>query len=304
MTIEEVVVRMKEKSYLMEMGRGKLSKYFKCSKEDISEAKRIVRRVSIKKPRILVLDIETAPIKAYVWRLWKQDISTGAILSDYFMIGWAAKWLSEDNMMSQCLSSKEILMEDDCRIVETLWHLLNQADIVIAHNGERFDIPRIRSRFLVHGLPPTTHYSQIDTLKVAKKEFGFSSNKLDYLAQMLGIDGKIVTGLDLWVRCMQGDEVALKQMELYNRHDVEILEDVYMRLRPYIKSHPNLNLYNEDLEASCPSCGGKDLAYGGYYYTQTGKYQAYACRDCGAISRKRKTILPKEKELLISIPGR
>jgi DNA polymerase elongation subunit (family B) len=304
MSVEDIVKRMEEKSYLTNMGRGKLSKYFKCSKEDISEAKRIVRKGTIKTPRILVFDIETAPIKAWVWRLWKQDISTGAIISDFFMIGWAAKWLSEDGIMSQCLTSKEILVEDDRRIVETLWHLLSQADIVIAHNGERFDIPRVRSRFLVHGLPPTTHYTQIDTLKVAKKEFGFSSNKLDYLAQMLGIEGKMPTGLDLWIRCMGGDEIALKQMELYNRNDVIVLEAVYMRLRPYIKSHPNLNLYNEDMEASCPSCGGKHLVPGGYYYTQTGKYQAYACKDCGAISRKRKTILPKEKELLISIPGR
>jgi hypothetical protein len=253
----------------------------------------------------LFLDIETAPLRSYTWRLWKQDIPTAAIISDWFCISWSGKWANSDSVYSQVLTREEVLMEDDNRIISTLWMLLGQADVVCTHNGERFDIPRIRSRFLVNGLPPTRPYLQIDTLKVVKKEFGFSSNKLDYIAQVLGIPGKIPTGLDLWIRCMNGDEVALKQLEEYNRNDVIVLENVYLKLRPFIKTHANFNLWSDSNEPVCPHCGSKNIiAETGGYYTQTAQYNLHKCLDCGAISRERKTVIPREKTILVSIPGR
>jgi hypothetical protein len=308
MTVEEVVVKMQDKRYLLEMGKNKLAKWFKCSSEDIKEAKKIVRNSEIreiKKPRLLFLDIETSPLRSYTWRLWKQDIPTAAIISDWWMISWSAKWAGEEGVFSQAVTSKEALIEDDSRIVNTLWHLLNQANIVCTHNGERFDIPKIRSRFLIHGLPPTRPYLQIDTLKVVKKEFGFSSNKLDYIAQVLGLPGKLPTGLDLWIRCMEGDAAALKIMEEYNRNDVIVLENVYMLLRPFVKTHPNFNLWSETNDPVCPHCGSKNLIEEkGGYYTQTAQYNLHKCLDCGAISRERKTVVSKEKTILVSIPGR
>jgi uncharacterized protein YprB with RNaseH-like and TPR domain len=308
MTVEEVVVRMQTKRYLLEMGRGKLSRMFKCEKEDITEAKRIIKKSEIRdtnKPRLLFLDIETSPLRSYTWRLWKQDIPTAAIISDWWMISWSAKWAGEEGVLSQSVNSKEALSEDDSRIVTTLWSVLNQADIVCTHNGERFDIPRIRSRFLIHGLPPTKPYLQIDTLKVVKKEFGFSSNKLDYIAQILGLPGKLPTGLDLWIKCMEGDQIALKLMEEYNCNDVLILEQVYMKLRPFVKTHANFNLWSESNEPVCPHCGSTNLIEEtGGYYTQTAQYNLHKCLDCGAISRERKTVVPKEKNMLVSIPGR
>uniref|UniRef100_A0A6M3K069 Putative RNase_H superfamily protein n=1 Tax=viral metagenome TaxID=1070528 RepID=A0A6M3K069_9ZZZZ len=203
--------------------------------------------------------------------------------------------------MSQCLTSKEILVEDDSRIIETLWFLLNQSDIVIGHNCSGFDVPKIKSRFVIHGLPPTTFYQQVDTLKVAKSEFGFSSNKLDALARVFNIEGKIKTDFTLWSSCMEGNDDALRCMEDYNRQDVKLLEEVYLRLRPFIKSHPNWNLYIDSNEPVCPHCGGKDLVFVGYYYfTQTGKYRNFRCTGCGALSRERKTVFQSGKSLLIS----
>jgi uncharacterized protein YprB with RNaseH-like and TPR domain len=308
MSVEEVVMRMQDKRYLLEMGKNKLAKWFKCSSEDIKKAKKIVRGFEIKdikKPRLLFLDIETAPLRSYTWRLWKQDIPTAAIISDWWMIAWSAKWAGEEGVFSQVVTSKEALLEDDSRIVSTLWSLLNQANIVCTHNGERFDIPRIRSRFLVHGLPPTKPYLQIDTLKVVKKEFGFSSNKLDYIAQVLGLPGKLPTSLDLWIKCMEGDIISLKTMEEYNRNDVIVLEQVYMKLRPFVKTHPNFNLWSETNDPVCPHCGSKNLIpETGGYYTQTAQYNLHKCLDCGAISRERKTVISKEKSILVSIPGR
>lgn len=308
MSVEEIVLRMTDKPYLQNMGRGKLSRMFKCTKEDITNAKRIVKNTDIReiaKPKLLFLDIETAPTKAYCWGLWDQNISIDAIVSNWFILSWSAKFADSEGVMSQVLTRDEVLQEDDNRIVTTLWLLLNKTDIVCGHNCEKFDVPKIRSRFLLNGLPPSKPYLQIDTLKVARKEFGFSSNKLDYIAEILGIERKMKTGIELWVKCMEGDVESLKYLEEYNRKDVLILEQVYYKLRPFIKTHANFNLWSDSLDPVCPHCGSKNIIpETGGYYTQTAQYNIHKCIDCGAISRERKTILPKEKTILVSIPGR
>jgi DNA polymerase elongation subunit (family B) len=313
MDINQVINLVLAKPYYMRMGANKIAHTLKVSADEIREAKKIIHKRRFlsevpkdklephKAPKILILDIETAPIRAYVWRLWKQNIYLDQIISNWFMISWAAKWLFEDSIMSQVLTPDEIRKEDDERIVETLWHVLNQADVVVAHNGEQFDIPRIKARFLVHGLPPTTFYQQVDTLKAAKKEFSFPSNKLEALAKTCGIEGKDETDFNLWSSCMDGDREALKRMELYNRQDIRVLEEVYLWMRPYIKSHPNYNLYIDSDKPVCPHCGGEHLEFVGYYYfTQTGKYKNYRCQDCGALSRERKTVFQNSKSLLVS----
>ena len=311
--VSKVIEKIKEKPYLIRMGANKVATQLGVSPEVIREARRILHiegflHVTSEHkmnphsiPKILLLDIETAPLRAYVWECWRQNIYLDQLITPWFMLTWAAKWLLEEDVMSQRLTKKEVLQEDDKRIVETLWHLLNQADIIIAHNGEKFDIPRIKTRFLIHGLPPTTYYQQVDTWKVASREFAFPSNKLEALARALGIEGKLDTDFRLWARCMDGDEESLKYMELYNRQDIPVLEEIYLWIRPYIKSHPNYNLYIDSNEPVCPHCGGKDLVFVGYYYfTQTGKYRNFRCTGCGALSRERKTVFQNNKSLLVS----
>jgi len=313
-SLQEVLRRFHEKPYTLRMGAKNLARWWNIDEDVIRQAKKEYRKlycnflsapsgkdVTHKPPKILLLDIETAPLKAYVWRLWKENIYPNQILADWFIISWAAKWLLEDEIVSQCLSSKEILNEDDERIVTTLWHLINKADIVVAHNGSVFDLPKIKLRFLVYGLPPTSFYQLIDTKKIVKSEFGFTSNSLDHIARTLGLEGKISVDFSLWSRCMEGDAEALKLMEEYNRNDVRLLEDVYLVIRPYIKGHPNYNLYVDADKPVCPHCGGSNLVFNGYYYfTPTGKYRNYRCLSCGALARERKTVLENRKFILVS----
>ncbi len=256
--------------------------------------------------KILLLDIETAPLLAYVFQkqVWKAHISSDKVVSDWFMLTYSCAWFGDGVVFSNRITGKEALEEDDTRLVHELWEFLNEADIVIAHNGNHFDLPNMNTRFLLHGLPPTSPYKQIDTLDVAKKQFGFTHNNLNGLAATLKLGAKIETNFDLWKRCLRGDDKALEEMEHYNVHDVELLESVYMYLRPWIKSHTTLSLYNNDDVAQCPYCGERKLTQEGHFYTLTGKYETYRCAHCGGISRDRKTILPKTKQLLISIPGR
>jgi rRNA maturation protein Nop10 len=254
--------------------------------------------------RILILDIETAPLQAYVWRLWKQNIYADQLISDWFMITWAAKYLGEDKIYSAKLTSEEALEQDDKRIVEEIWKLLDDADIVIAHHGNMFDMPKIRSRFLVHNIIPPSSYKQIDTKAIASKEFGFSSNKLEALAQLLGFQGKNKTEFDLWARCMKGDQDAIDEMEVYNVQDIYVLENVYTALRPYIKGHPNMDLYVDDEKPHCPSCGKDALVAipNKFFFTQAVKYQLYRCQSCNSLSRAKKGEKYENKKQISAIP--
>lgn len=240
-------------------------------------------------PKVLVFDIETAPMTAYVWKRWKENISLDQTISEWFMLAWSAKWLYSTEIMGDVLTPAEALLQDDTRIVKHLWELVDEADIVIAFNGLNFDVPRMNTRFLACGLQPPKPYIVIDPMKTLKSRFGLSSNKLDLLAMLFGIETKLHTDFDLWKRCMMGDAEALEYMLKYNNKDVDILEEVYLRLRPWIVSHPNIaNLVEKDV---CPFCGTEEegiLLEGAYYYTGVNSYQLYRCPDCGAVYRSRK----------------
>lgn len=294
-TKDELIQLFTDKSYLLLMGAGKLSKRFRVPKDLIYECRSIVKantksnistKIS-KLPKILILDIETAPLKGYVWSLWKQNIYGEQLISNFFMLTWSAKWLYTTDVMSDRLSKHEVLNEDDSRIVRSIHTLLDEADIVIGHNGEKFDLPKIRTRCIINGLKSNLFYNQIDTLKVVKREFGFTSNSLSSLARDLGFDGKLSTDFKLWKSCLEGDEQALEYMETYNKQDVLLLEEVYLKLRPWIRNHPNINMYTEIDEIGCGNCGHTHLTKKGFYYTQTNRFETYVCDECGALNRTR-----------------
>jgi DNA polymerase elongation subunit (family B) len=257
--------------------------------------------------KVLILDIETAPISAYVWGIWNQNINLNMIQSDWFCLTWAAKWLFEDNVYSGKIKPAEVKKQDDKRIIKGIWELLNEADIVIAHNGEKFDIPKLNSRFILSGLHPPLPYQQIDTLRHIRRQFGFTSNKLDYVNKLLNLERKQDTGgFELWERCLRGEQESLDKMESYNVQDVRILEETYLHIRPWIKPHPNMGLFIlDETQSRCPSCGSNDMKeMGKMYYTSANAYESMRCGNCGATARKRNsTITIKERRhLTLSVP--
>lgn len=194
--------------------------------------------------KVLILDIETAPILAYTWGIWNQNIQPSNVHTDWFCLTWAAKWLFEDKVYSGKLTSNEAKTQDDSRIIKGIWHLLNEADIVIAHNGQKFDLPKLNSRFIINKLHPPLPYQQIDTLLHIRRQFGFTSNKLDYVNHLLNLPRKKENdGMPLWVNCYKGNTKALSEMLAYNIEDVRILEETYLRIRAWIKPHPNMGLF-------------------------------------------------------------
>lgn len=307
--VQKMVQLFKDKRYLRHMSSKNISKRTHISLEDIASARKIMndQKISVinNHAKILIFDIETTPLKAYVWRRWNQNIYLDQTISEWYMLSWSAKWLNRPEVMSEILNPYEISNEDDSRIIKKLWLLLDAADIVIAHNGKKFDVPKMNARFILNNLPPTSPYIQIDTREIAAKQFGFSSNKLDALAGYFNIEHKDETDFKLWSRCMKGDEESLNYMRKYNNKDVLILQQVYLKLRPWIKNHPNVGLYSQLIDYPlCPTCGGHHMVDdNSYYYTAVNKYKVMRCTNCNALARVRNTSIPKEdkKHVIVSI---
>ena len=251
--------------------------------------------------KILIVDIETAPKVAYVWRFWKENISPKQVKQHGHIMSFAAKWLGEGEIFYE-----ENRKEDDRLIVSRLCELLDQADFAVAHNGEEFDFKQIRARAVVHGLKPPSPFKIVDTYKIAKKEFGFPSNSLEYLTGVLGCKTKKgghskFPGFELWLECLRGNEEAWGELKDYNIIDVLALEELYLKLRPWYSNHPNLAVYAENTEKPvCPKCGGEHLHYRGYAYTSVGKYHRLQCQDCGGWSRTRYSLLGKNENLVVN----
>ena len=251
-------------------------------------------------PRILFIDIETAPILANVWRLFKENVGLNQIEKDWHLLSYSAKWFKtpeQDVLYSDQRNEPDI--EDDTRLLQEVWDLLNEADIVVTQNGIRFDVPKLKARMIIKGFKPFSSFKQIDTCIIAKKTFGFTSNKLEYMTDKLCTKYKKLkhakfAGFELWKECLAGNQEAWDEMELYNKHDVLSLEELYTKLAPWFDKHPNFNLYSNSNTFKC-NCGCTDLVADGYAYTQVSKFQRYKCKECGAEYRGRKNLLSKDK---------
>ena len=282
-----------------------ISKIVKCSRRHVRRVANKLRsnNSGIKKQKILLLDIETIPLHVYVWGLYKQRIPYDNVIKEWCVLGWSAKWLFEAEVFNDILTPKEVEDRNDSRILEGMWKLLDEATVIIAHNGNSFDLRKLNVRFALNDMLPPSPYISIDTLKASKKVFAATSYALDYLVQEFCGESKLKTGFSLWKKCDNGDKEALKKMNEYNIHDVLILEDFYLKIRPWIRSHPNMGLYNTDEFENdiCPTCGSTELIECGEYQTQVSLFTAYRCESCGALGRGRKSIVTKKNTVLNSL---
>jgi DNA polymerase III epsilon subunit-like protein len=205
------------------------------------------------------------------------------------LISWAAKWGDEKKVMSSALTGDEARAQDDERIVIELAALIREADVIIAHNIDKFDVPMFNNRLLLLGLENLGPVETIDTLKLSKANFRLAYNKLDYLAEKLGFGRKIKTDFDLWLAAYHGDEVALGQMLRYNRKDVVLLEQVFEALRPYVKNLKRLVEAAWDGQIACPNCGAEDYQRRGERRTQVSTFVQFQCNQCKRYFRSRKS---------------
>lgn len=257
-----------------------------------------------KKPKVLLLDIETSPIISYTWGLFDQNVALNQIVKDWHVLSFAAKWLGEKKVFYKDQRNVKDISNDKA-LLEEVWKLMDEADVLLTQNGVKFDIKKLNARFVINGLQPPSSFKNIDTLKIAKKYFGFTSNKLEYMTDKLCIEHKKskhkkFSGFDLWAECLKGNKEAWDEMKDYNIQDILSLEELYNKLSPWDNTAINFNLYNEEMENTC-KCGSKDFKRNGYYFTAVGKFQRYKCTKCGFETRDRKNLLSKDKKEMLKV---
>lgn len=243
----------------------------------------------MEKTKILFYDIETAPILGYTWGKYEQNVL--GIKQEWYMLSFSAKWQGGKTIV-KALPDYQLYKKEphnDRPLVRDLWELFDEADIVIGHNSNKFDNRKSNARFIAHGLTPPAPYKTVDTLKIARQYFNFTSNRLDDLGKVLGVGRKVKTGgFDLWLKCLAGDSKAWALMKKYNKQDVVLLEEVYLKLRPWANNHPNLANFTGT--AVCPKCGSSQIQFRGYSLTQVAKYRRFQCTKCGGWGKMTQSI--------------
>jgi len=223
---------------------------------------------------IVFLDIETSPNIAYSWGKWEQNIPE--FLENWYIMCFAVKW-----NRSRTKVYKKIDYKTYKQFIKELWDVFDKADIIVAHNGDNFDIKKSNSAFIECGLKPPSPYKTIDTLKWARRHFKFDSNKLDDLGEYLSLGRKLETGgFKLWKECMRGDIPAYNKMARYNKRDVDLLYKVYEKIKCWSNNHPNINVFSG--KNACPVCGSTQLQRRGFSISKTGKTQRLCCQKCGS----------------------
>ena len=257
-------------------------------------------------PKVLFFDIETSALMSEHFGLFKQNIGLKQIARDWSVLSWAAKWMHEDEVMYRDIrdqfdgSADSILSQpDDSEMLKEIWELLDEADILVGQNHVRFDNKKLNARFIQNNMKPYSPVKNIDTLLIAKKHFGFTSNKLAYMTDKLctkykKLDHGKFAGMDLWLECVRGNPEAWDEMEEYNKYDVLSLEELTMKLAPWSNTMPNLDLYHNTGDNLC-FCGNDEWEHGGYAYTGLSKFLVHKCTECGHHKRDRINLHSKEK---------
>lgn len=249
-------------------------------------------------PKILVIDLETAPLEFYGWGLFEQNPSLDMVIKDWSILSFSAKWLGAPaaEIMYQD-TSKEKDPRNDAKLLKTIHSLVDEADVLLIQNS-KFDIGKFNARFILSGMKPPSSYKVIDTYKIAKKRFGFTSNKLAYMTDKLCTEYKKLdhgefAGFKLWKECLAGNKKAWAEMKKYNMYDILSLEELYTKMAAWDDSI-NLDIYSDDFQDRC-SCGSPDFKKNGFIYTKTAKYERFTCQTCGKEKRGGANILSKEK---------
>lgn len=261
-------------------------------------------------PRVLCIDLEISPSKFMGWSMFNAFYSVDQIDTEWFIMSYTAKWLGSDEVFYGDLRGK-VEEEDDTQLLQELWALMDQADIVTGQNQRKFDIKKLNARMIMKGIDrPYSPVKTEDTLDIAKRKFAFTSNKLEWLTKHLNVKYKKLdhgkfAGFKLWKECLAENPEAWDEMKEYNIHDVLSTEELWLKIRAWDDKSVNFALYLDDSDMMC-ACGSKDLSKDGYAYTSVSKFQQYRCNGCGKFMRGRKNLFSKEKRasLLMNVTNK
>ena len=294
-TVREMVILRKAG-----LSSREIAKHLGVSKSSVNEnLNKLNKKAKNKHPteKYLFLDVETSPDIAVTFKRFKANLSQDNILQDggsIISISW--RWLGDDKAQGLAMSPEEALLNNDSRLCSVLWSLIEEADVIIGHNVDNFDLPIIKARMVINNFAALKKVRTIDTLKLAR-QMRFPSNRLGSLGVILGEGDKAShSGIKTWIGCMSGEQEALDEMLVYNIEDVDLLFRVYMRLRNHDARPVNAGLFTDSEEQTCPVCGSTDIdETGNTVYTPLNEFKEHVCNDCGTRSRSRTAVTTKQK---------
>lgn len=252
-------------------------------------------KFKFRKPKIGIVDIETKPIKAFVWGLFDQNIPLDAIIEDWSILSWAFKWVGNDEIFYQDLSENADYTKDEL-IVRALWRYFDEADIIIGQNSISFDEKKLNAKFEEYGLGLPSPYKSVDTLRIMRKHLGLTSKKLAFATDKYNKKYKKLKhekypGITLHLECLKGNKDAWECMKEYNCYDILSTEELYLdHLRKWDKSI-NYGVYTGT--GGCTNCGSDDLTEKEHGYTKTGAFKTFLCNRCGSYSTSKNNELSK-----------
>ena len=228
------------------------------------------------KPKFLIFDIENSQSLGYFFDVWESNINHDDIVIPSYIFCISYSWLDSNTVHTLSIQDfprfkKDI--HDDTEILKEFSKVIEQADILVGHNIDKFDIKKINGRLFLKGLPPMPSVKTLDTLKIAKRYFKLDYNGLDPISKDLGLSGKVENNKGLWRKCFEGDVKSLKLMAHYNRNDVKINKEVFKKELPFIK-------FPISKEFRCPNevCGSYDIRLKGIRDNK----QRFICNNCGS----------------------
>ena len=259
------------------------------------------QELDIRNPRILYFDIEVSPMWVKTYSLSKNDyISPKNIKRDWYLYSYCGIFEGEEDKPYYLDNRYAKDIKDDRQLVEGLHDLLSMADILVGHNIDRFDIKKFNARAVKYGLPPLTPKKTIDTLKIAKRYFAFSSNSLDYIANYLELKERKsghsrFPGDMLWEGLESGDIEAWEECYKYNLQDCKVTQELFKRLSVY---DTQISIQAFTQSRIC-ICGSTSFKKDGFKFTKAGKHQVRRCKSCGKVFTEKQNLIEKDMRKLL-----
>lgn len=236
-------------------------------------------------PKVLAFDFETSPAKGYFFgNIWETNIIEVIEYEQILCVAWMEHGSDKVYVKGQDdFPSYKAGKLDDKELVKFFRDIISRYDIVSGHNSDRFDLTVLNTRLLAHGLEPISLSSTLDTKKISKNKFHLPSNKLDDIADFLGIGRKLSTHKSLWMGCEQGIQKDWDYMKKYCKLDVKLQDEVLEYIIPFVKFNNTYN-YMDGVRPNCtnPTCLSPKVVKKMTKKVSGGRRQQYQCKDCGS----------------------
>lgn len=243
--------------------------------------------VLMSKPKILYYDIETSPLKAWVWGCGKQFVGHKQLDKNHSMWGIiCVTYCWNDGKPAKAIDWG-YHEQDTGRVVAEFDEIIKQADWSIGKNSDRFDTKMINANRMLSGLPGLPQWTKYkDDLEVQmRRYFRLPSQSLDYISGQLGYGGKIKMEFQDWIDIVEKNkdgEKKLEKMIKYGKKDVVDTRALWERLQEHFEPRFNRATF-DDKRLACrhQDCGSENLKKNGTRVAGKTKYQEYHCNNCG-----------------------